>query len=517
MRRLSALDASFIYLEDDHSPMHIGGVYLMDAATAPKGFSYEMFHAHIRDRLASSRIFRERLVEPPIGLAHPCWINDPGFQLDRHLPRLSLPAPGGRRELMHVAAHVFGEVLDRRRPLWSLSFVEEVNGVDGFAPGSYAMISKVHHAAVDGGSGVELMAALLDISPVPGRVEHDDWQPEEIPGSLALVGGAWAGMGRKSKELGQVLGEVARGAARIYGARRAERIDPPPTLLSAPRTRLNRAVSSSRTFWGTDFDFERYRALRRQVPGVTVNDVVLCQCAGALRAYLAERDELPRKSLIAMTPVSVRQERDRGKMGNQVSAMLADLATDEPDPLRRLLRIRRGTTGSKVYASAMPAHRIAEFIPSETLAAAARVYTRMRLGGRHRPFFNLIITNVPGPSTPLYLAGARLGAQFGMAPIIDGLGLMVVVLTHAGRLSISLTSCYRVVPDPDHLAHLMDAALIDLERSVAAAPADSLRIDDEDLPDAERGDDAAPALQRLRRASRDLDRAIATLDRRLRE
>lgn len=518
MRKLSALDASFIYLESDHSPMHIGGVYLMDAADAPAGFGYAAFREHIRQRLRCSRIFRERLIEAPLGLSHPCWINDPDFDLDRHLPHLQLPAPGGREQLMRTAAQIFGRTLDRGRPLWEMSFIDGLDGFEDLAPGSFAMISKVHHAAVDGGSGVELMAALLDASPEPREPPGtDDWAPEPVPGVARLVGSAYAGMGRKSVELGKLVGEVARGAARVYGSRRAERISPPPMLLSAPQTRLNRSVSSSRTFWGCEFEFDRFRRIRQQVPGVTVNDIVLTICAGALRAWLQHRAELPRDSLVAMAPVSVRAESQRRTMGNQVSAMLVALRTDVDDPLERLLQVHASAAGSKVYSSALPANRIAEFIPSETLAAAARLYTRMRLGGRHRPFFNLIITNVPGPPEPLYLAGARIAAQFGTAPILDGLGLIIVVLSYAGRLSISLTSCYRVVPDPEGLCALTGVALSELEAAVAAAPVEerAIAVRQRSAPARQTAHGADP-VSRLRAATRELDRAIAALDRKLR-
>ena len=158
MRSLSALDASFIYLESDHSPMHIGGVYVMDAAGAPPGFGFAAFREHIRERLRCSRVFRERLIEAPLGLAHPCWINDPDFDLDRHLAHLHLPAPGGRAQLMRVAAQIFGRALDRGRPLWEMTFIDGLDAFEDVAPGSFAMISKVHHAAIDGGSGIEVLA-----------------------------------------------------------------------------------------------------------------------------------------------------------------------------------------------------------------------------------------------------------------------------------------------------------------------------------------------------------------------
>jgi len=532
---LSAQDATFIYLESDHSPMHIGGVYLIDARDAPAGFGYEAFCRHIQSRLPCSRIFRQRLVEAPLSLSHPCWINDPDFRLQRHLPRLELPAPGGRAELMKLAAQVFGCALDRSRPLWELSFIEGLDQVPGLRAGSFAVITKVHHAAVDGGSGVELMGALLDLQATPRALDlADDWQPEEIPASAKLVAAAYSKVGRKTVELGRLAGEVAAGAIRVYSTRRARRIDPPPMLLSAPPSILNQAVSSSRTYDGVEFDFERIRGIRRAVPDATVNDVVLAVCAGGLRRYLTGRKALPEKPLIAMAPVSVRQDHQKGGMGNQVSAMLVSLATDEVDPVERLLHICRSTQASKVYSSALPANKIAEFIPSETLAAASRLYTRTRLGGHHRPFFNLTITNVPGPTVPLYLAGAPIRQQFGMAPILDGLGLIIVVLSYAGRLSLGITSCYTVIPDPAWLGECFEEALNELETSVAQAsparlaagatgkprPATTTRAPGAQ-PGGHRKDtrsvSGSEALERLRGASKALDKAIENLQKRTRK
>jgi WS/DGAT/MGAT family acyltransferase len=515
MRMLSAQDASFIYLESDLTPMHIGGVYLMDSRDVPASFNYTRFCAHIKNRLACSPIFRQRLVEVPLSLAHPYWINDPEFVLGHHLPRLQLPAPGGWQQLMQLSAQVFGQLLVRNRPLWEMSFVEGLDRVPGLARGSFALISKVHHAAVDGGSGVELMGTLLDTSARPRRIDKaDDWQPEAAPATGKVVAAAYSRLGQKSIDFGKLLGEVTAGAIRARAKRRALYIEPPPRLLSAPASLLNQPVSSSRTFAAVDFEFERIRRLRGAAQTATVNDVVLAVCAGGLREYLAGRSALPERPLVAMAPISVRSAEQDGSAGNQVSAMLVNLATDSADPLERLQQICRSTQAAKIHSSAIPANRITEFIPSETLAAAARLYSLTRLGGRHKPFFNLTITNVPGPPMPLYLAGARIRQQFGMAPILDGLGLTIVVLSYAGRLSLGLTSCYSVIPDAGRLGLCLEQALQDLEAAAAGAPAKRARAAPaavarkEPLP--ARGSDA---VDRLREASRALQDAMDSLSR----
>ena len=353
------------------------------------------------------------------------------------------------------------------RPLWELNFVEGIDTVPGLAPGSFALISKVHHAAIDGASGAELMGALLDVTDKPRTIPgDDDWQSEEVPGTFSLVSSAYSQIGGKALELGKFVGEVALASARLRSAQKVERINPPPTLFSAPKTPFNANITTSRTFWGLDFEFDRFRRLRKAAPGTTINDVVLAICAGALRAYLLEHDTLPDEQMVAMAPVSVRDDSHKGSMGNQVSAMLVGLATDMEDPLQRLRQIGENTHSSKLYSSALPANKITEFIPSETAAAAVRLYTRTRLGGRHRPFFNLVITNVPGPPMPLYLAGARITAHFGMAPVLDGLGLIIVVFTYAGRISFGLTAGSKILPDPERLDACFHQSLADLESAV---------------------------------------------------
>jgi WS/DGAT/MGAT family acyltransferase len=508
MEMLSALDATFIYLEGEHSPMAIGGVYVIDANDAPSGFGYGTWHRLVEQRLRLSKVFRQRLVEVPLDLSFPYWVRDPGFKLDAHLPRLVLPAPGGVAELMQAAAATWSSVLDRERPLWDITFVSGLNTISGITRGSYALITRVHHAAVDGMGGAELMTALLDSTPKPRKIEiEDDWQAEDLPSALGVIGRSWLKAGQKAVELAEFVGKVAVGTAQLQGEQWLKRLEPPPRLLSAPPSIFNQPVSSARTFWGRNFDFERIRAIAKTVPGLTINDVVLTICAGGLRRYLLARGELPARPLVAMAPISVRGE--AAGAGNQVSAMLVGLATDVDGELDRLFRIHANTQRSKIHANALPANKITEFLPSETLAAAARVYTRTRLGGHHRPFFNVTITNVPGPPAPLYVAGARIHSAFGMAPILDGLGLILVVLSYNGRISIGINSCEQIVPDPDNMAECIERAFFELENAVDnAGPNLELAA----LPEYKEAPvKGAAALKAFHDASQALDQAIEAL------
>ncbi|MEM9532169.1 MAG: wax ester/triacylglycerol synthase family O-acyltransferase [Pseudomonadota bacterium] len=486
MRPLSGLDAAFLYLENARSPMHIGSVWLLDAADAPPDYGYEVFREHIRNRLPLAPLMRERLLEIPFNLTHAQWLRDPDFELDFHLPHVALPRPGGLEEIRDLATQYFSRPLNRSRPLWELTFVEGVDGVPGLAPGSWALISRVHHAAIDGGSGAELMGTLLDPTRVPREVPTDDgWEPEEPPSMAKLALGAAARLGIKTRSVGGFVKGAAAGAARLYGAARVARLKPPTLPFSAPSTIFNAPISAQRTFWAVDLDLERIKALKNASPGVTVNDVVLAVCAGGLRAYLEEKDALPDKPLVAMAPISVRTRDQKGSMGNQVSAMLVGLETDVADPRRRLKRIHGNTTRSKTYAGAVPANRLIEMIPTATAALAARLYSRTAAGDGRRPFFNLVITNVPGPQQPLYLAGARVVATYGTAPLIDGLGLILVIFSYAGRLSIGITSCTSVVPDPERLGAQIAQSLDELEAALQPPDSRALR-------------DLAPPVDRLR-------------------
>jgi WS/DGAT/MGAT family acyltransferase len=509
MEMLSALDATFIYLESEHSPMAIGGVYVIDAKDTPDDFSYQTWHSLVKNRLKLSPVFRQRLVEVPLYLSFPYWVNDPGFDLDDHLPAVSLSEPGGMKELMQLAADTWNKVLDRERPLWDITFVTGIDSIEGISKGSFALITRVHHAAVDGKASTEMMTALLDITPEVRTIDpEDNWEPEELPSNLDVITRSWSKAGQKALELAGFVGKAAVGTAQLQGERWLKKIEPPPRLLSAPPSLFNQPINSARTFWGKNFDFERIRAIRKAVPGVTINDVVLAICAGGLRRYLSERDELPVKPLVAMAPISVRGEEEG--TGNQVSAMLVSLATDIDNAVNRLVHIRANTQRSKIHAGALPANKLTEFLPSETLAAAARVYTRTRLGGHHRPFFNVTITNVPGPPVPLYVAGARIHSAFGMAPILDGLGLILVVLSYHGRISIGINSCEQIVPDPDNMAECIAQSLEELEQAIDQSV--SLMKPSDKPAAGKTSTEAADPLKAFHDASEALEKAIDSLE-----
>jgi WS/DGAT/MGAT family acyltransferase len=507
MQQLSALDSAFVYLESPRTPMHIGGVYLIDRAQAGPGFGFEAVRAHVESRLQAARTFRQRLIEVPFALGHPFWIEDPDFEVADHVPRHRIPSPGGKRELMALAAELFAAPLDRTRPLWELAYVEGVDSYPGMGPDSVALIARVHHAAVDGMSGAEIMGALLDPDPAAARkLPPDTWAPDRVPTGLELAARSYGRLGSKSVELARALGSTVLGVGKMLGGS----LEGTPTLpLRAPRTPLNAPVSSRRSFGGVDFDLDRIKAVRRHVSGATVNDVLLAVCAGALRRWLEDRDALPERPLVAMVPMSVRGEHQSRSLGNQVTAGLVELATEEDDAHLRLAAIQRSSRRAKGYGRALPANRLMELVPSETAALASRLYTRMKLAEKHRPIFNLAITNVPGPQIPMYLSGARVHGHLGMAPVFDGMGLILVIFSFDGRLSIGISACAEVLPDVVELEEMLTESLAALEREPLVDPAA--------LVEAVSKRHARPEIAALHDASQRLGAAIERLNRGLDE
>ncbi len=516
MEQLSALDAAFVYLESPRTPMHIGGVYLIDGATAGPDFGYQTVRAHVESRLGVARTFRQRLVEVPLTLGHPYWIEDPDFDLDLHLPHVGVPRPGGKAELMRLAADLFARPLSRQRPLWEMAFVDGIDGYPGMSPGSYALIARVHHAAIDGVSGAEIMGALLDPDPEARRkLPPDRWRPERVPNGVELVARSYGKVGSKSIDLAKILGRTLTGAGSLAGRTLSETLERPPLPMTAPRTVLNSRVGRHRRFGGVEFPLDRIKEIRGRVPGTTVNDVLLAVCAGALRDWLAARGELPPEPLVAMVPMSVRAEDGKAAMGNRVTALLVELATHVDDPHERLLRIHRSAAGAKGYGRALPANELMEFVPSETAALASRLYLRLRGSDRHRPFFNLVITNVPGPPVPIYLAGARVHGHVGTAPLFDGMGLILVIFSLAGKISIGITSCPEVMADVTEMEALLERSLETLEAPVTSDPRELAATTGSDRREGEPGPaPAATTLDRLYDATDRLEAALERLERR---
>jgi WS/DGAT/MGAT family acyltransferase len=467
MQRLTGLDATFLYMETANNHMHVASTAVFDPSTVPGGYSFDRVLDLVESRLHLLPPFRRRLAQVPFGLHHPLWVEDPDFDIRLHVRRAALPAPGGTQELAEFAGDVMARPLDRNRPLWEMYCIE------GLEDGHIAIITKTHHSAIDGVSGAELTVNLLDLEPEPAPTPapEEEWQPDRVPSDVELVAYAVNSLIRQPYRLVKTVQRTVATGLNLRRRNRQPDIAPPPGAFAAPPTSLNRPVSARRLFAFTQLPLDDVKMVKNKLGG-TVNDVVLALCAGALRSYLEDHGEHPELPLVGMVPISVRTEDEKGAMGNRVSSMFVSLATDIDDPVERLHTISDGTRSAKDQEKAIGAEFLSdwtEFAAPALAARAARLYSRMRVADRHRPLFNVTISNVPGPPFPLYSAGARMVALYPMGPIFDGVGLNMTVMSYMTTLGFGLVACPETVPDVWDIAHALGDALDDLKKAADRA------------------------------------------------
>lgn len=474
MQQLTGQDASFLYFETANAPMHIGSVAIYDPSTTGREIQgFKDILAYTEERLHLARCFRQRIVTVPLNMDHPWWIEDPNFDLEYHIRHIALPKPGDWRQLCILTSRLISRPLDRKHPLWEYYVVEGLDNVEGLPKGCYAIISKVHHAAIDGMSGSEMTAALHDLEPHPGPVPPPNrpWVPERVPTDGELMVRAGFNNSTSPARVARLLRDTVPAVARVARGLRDKELTPPAAPGQVPQTRFNKTVSPHRVMDGVDFQIEDFKTIKNAVEGATINDAVLAVVGGAMRKYLDHHNELPDASLVAMAPVSVRSEDARKDAGNQVSAMMVPLASNVEDPLERLAATHEGAMASKKLTNAIGAQLMTDFnnfIPSSTAGLAARMWTRMQLANNVPAPFNCVVTNVPGPQFPLYSAGAKLVRNIGYGPVLDGMGLIHPVFSYCGQISISFTSCRSMMPDPAFYAECIQASFDEL---LAAAKA----------------------------------------------
>ena len=460
MQRLTGLDATFLYLETPNNHMHVASTAVFDPRDVPEGYSFEKVKEMVANRLPLLPPFRRRLVTIPFQLHHPLWIEDPDFDINNHVRRAALPSPGGARELAEFAADVMGRPLDRSRPLWEMYVVEGLEG------GYIGTVTKTHHAAIDGVSGAELTANLLDLSPETMWLDpaEDTWKPDRIPSDAELVAFALQSLSRQPIAAAKAVRRTAEAALNLRRRNREPHVTPPPAPFSAPDTSINASITPHRSFAFTQMSLDDVKHAKNALGG-TVNDIVLAMCAGALRRYFDAKDEHADGPLVAMIPISVRAEDEKGAMGNRVSSMLVSLASDVDDPLERLATIREATKNAKEQDRAIGADTLTnwtEFAAPAIAARAARLYSNMKMADRHRPLFNVTISNVPGPPFPLYSAGARMVAMYPMGPIMDGGALNITVMSYMDTMNFGLVACSDVIPNVADIGRYLDESLDEL-------------------------------------------------------
>ncbi len=466
MERLSGLDAGFLAMETSTSFMHVGSLMILDPSTAPGRFDFDAIHDLYASRLHQAPPFRRRIVEVPLGLHHPVWVEDPGFDLDRHLRHIAVPSPGDMGELCELAGHLMAIPLDRTRPLWESWLIE------GLDDGRVALLTKVHHAAIDGAAGEELMTALLDTTPdVPMPPTSDPWTPEPIPSDAALMAHALADLAHAPLKVAANVRDTVDAGTRLREVNRDEGHASPPSPFSAPRTSFNATLSSRRSYAVASLAMDDVKAVAQRADA-KVNDVVLAVCSGALRRYLDSRLERPSGALVAMVPMSTRSPRGEGhgtssagRVGNQISPALTDLATNVDDPAERLAAVKAGMAAAKELQSTIGPGTLMRWVdiaPPILTGPAATAYSRLHVADRHNPLFNVTISNVPGPAMALYLAGARVDTIFPVGPIFHGSGLNITTLSYRDRIDFGFLTCPDLLPNPWALARFTSESLAEL-------------------------------------------------------
>ena len=461
MQPLTGLDGAFLAFESPTMHLHIAGVLVFDASAVDGGVGFRQIRDHVAARVPRVPPFRSRMVEVPFGLQHPSMVDDPDFDVDFHVRRASLPRPGGPAELAALVGSIVERPLDRTRPLW------EFHVVEGLEHGHVALVSKVHHSIIDGVSGAEVMAAFFDLEPAPAPAGGSDgpaWSPDPVPGDVDRLRSALGSLPGQTDRVARTLGTTVRTVRSLSSRNRDVQGTLPPSPFQAPRTSINRAISAHRRVHLAEAPLADVRRVT-DVLGGTVNDVVLAMVAGSLRAFFAARHEPLERSLVALVPVSVRREEERGTLGNRVSAMLVSLATGVEDPAARLRLISAGVRSAKEQHATVASDLYARWAQALAPAVATRVsrlLTNLRVFDHVPPLCNVVVSNIPGPDVPLYLAGARMVAMYPVGPVAEGVGVNVTVFSYLGTLYLGLQGCWDLVPDLEVIGHGMVDALNDL-------------------------------------------------------
>jgi diacylglycerol O-acyltransferase / wax synthase len=462
LERLTAVDASFLTNESDNSHMHIGGLLIFEGPP-PR---YVDLVEHVRGRLDQVPRFRQKLVVPPLEAGRPLWADDVNFNLSYHIRHTALPDPGGEAELKRLAARVFSQRLDRSKPLWEMWLVQ------GLERDRFALLTKTHHAAVDGIAGVDIGTVLFDLEPVPAPTPAaDGWVPAPAPGTTELIARGATDVATAPVKLAErVVGAVRHPET---AARRAvEALEGVAEVLGAfadpaPDVPLNQAIGPHRRFTWARSELATFKRIKDTFGG-TVNDVVLAVVTGALRKWLHERSiRTEGLELRALVPVSIRTPDERGELGNKLAAMRGPLPVYVEDPVRRLRVVSEQMEGLKRSKQALGAEvisRFNDFAPPTLLAQAARINFSTRL-------FNMIVTNVPGPQQPLYVLGRELEEVFPVAFLPQNHALAVAIMSYNGRICFGLLADYDSMEDVETVARGLEESLAELEQAAVAAAA----------------------------------------------
>jgi diacylglycerol O-acyltransferase / wax synthase len=486
MRQLTSLDAQFLALESSHQTGHVAGLTILDPSTTRSGdLGFEDICALLQERLPLLPPLRWRLVEVPFGLDYPYWLDDPDFDLDFHVRELALPPGAAEKKLAEQVSRIVARPLDRSRPLWELYLIH------GLEHGHKAMLTKIHHSLVDGLSGAEIMGLLFDLAPEGRELEEpDENSAEREPTELEMLSRGLIGVPRYPLRIlrsfptalpnldespvfagipgTSLVAKVADRMAKTFTGKSESGVLA-HTQMKAPKTCFNGRISQHRRVAFGQLTLDEVKTIKNEYD-CTVNDVVVSICAGAVRSWLLEHDELPDQPLVAQIPVSVRTDEQMGTFGNRIMLMSAPLFTDEPDPVVRLRKTHEALRAMKEHHKALPAELLKDtnhFIPPAVFSRAARATFALSTSGRGRPTWNLVISNVPGPQLPLYCAGARLVATYPVSVITDGMGLNISVMSYCGHMDFGIVADRDQMPDLWSMLDRLRAAIDELKSAKA--------------------------------------------------
>ena len=468
MEQLGGLDAAFVYCETPTMHLHVCGLLVLDTTTMPDGYSFDRIRSMLFDRMPNVPAIRRKLVSAPLHVSRPFWVDDPYLDIDDHLHRVVLATHGDERDLARITGDIASRPLRRDRPLWEMWVVE------GLPAERVALVVKMHHATIDGVSGANVIGSLFDLHSVPEPAESEGgFQASALPMQIELLARAIVSRLAEPLELVRLIPETAlRLSSTIWRLGRRPRTEKGTAApFTAPRTAFNATLTGRRSVAFTDVPLDDVKRVKNAM-GVTVNDVVTALVGGALRHYLEEHGGVPERSLIAATPVSVHEETKEHGGTTKLSVMFSNLATDDKDPLGRLRSVASANAQAKEIHKMVGADtlmRWAEHFWFNAFSLGTRIYSTLHVAEHHPVIHNLILSNVPGPPVPLYLAGARLVGLYPLGPITDGAGLNVTVLSQEDRIGFGFITCPDLVPDLWELANAVPDALKELLTALPAS------------------------------------------------
>jgi diacylglycerol O-acyltransferase len=472
MRQLTPNDAFMLYAEAPGSPNHIGSLGIFDPSTAPGGkITFERMVEYYSARMHLGKAFRRRLVRVPFDLDDPWWVEDADFDLEYHLRHTALPAPGDWNQLCQLLGRLHSHPLDLSRPPWEAWLIEGLNAIPGIPPGSVGFLIRVHHTAIDGVGGIELLSALFQLGPEDEPPDlADSWRPDRVPSGWELMGRAAVNNARRPVRLARGVARVLPHAVRLPGRLRSREIQLPN--LTVPATRFNARVSPHRVFDAITVDLADLKAIKSTVEGATVNDVVLTVCGGALRQYLITQGELPEGSLAAAVPMSLRTESQATDEGNKITQLFCDLHTDIADPRARLEAVAETTRiakGSQVALGAHALQQMSSVLPGALFGLALRANAEIGRRTGTSGMLNTQISNIPGPPIPLYCAGAKLIRMYGLGPVVTGAALIHIIMSYCDQVTFSITCDRDIMPDAADYAEALRVAFEELRSATVGA------------------------------------------------